>query len=320
VSARAVEVIPDLEDINSPAAALALTPAEFYDILTTFYDILTTRNTGVVRARDQQRVAEAKVLVAGCGSIGGAAIEPLVRFGFRHLVLADPGAYELNNLNRQNATVADLGRNKAEVAAARAQSINPHAEIEVVSDGVTAATLEHLLDGVTLIVDGVDITTRRGLTAKGLLHEAAGEAQLPLFTGWDMSGTQYLRLYDYRRGGPVFDGQVSRSEMERLPMWDLLARLVPARKVPRDLLRLVRIGLGGETFTFPQLVHAADQFGVLATSMAYRIVTGRPVPRHVTVDVHAMTMPRPMRLAESLLQPLEAGLLLRSIFFTKNSR
>src|SRR3954453_14734777 len=97
-------------DAASPEAALQLDPEAFYRIL-------VTRNRGVVPAADQDRIGRARILVAGCGSIGGAAVEPLVRWGFRDLVLADPGTYELSNLNRQNAVVAALGRNKAVVAA-----------------------------------------------------------------------------------------------------------------------------------------------------------------------------------------------------------
>lgn len=292
--------------VDSPEAALRLDPEDFYGSL-------VTRNAGVVSAVDQRAVANAKVLVAGCGSIGGAAVEPLVRFGFRRFVLADPGTYELNNLNRQNATVADLGRNKAAVAGQRVLAINPHADVEVVEEGVSAGTVAHLLEGTSLVVDGVDITTRSGLAAKGLLHDSARAARLPVFTGWDMSATQYLRFYDYRLPIRAFDGQVTRAQMEELPMWSLLARLVPARRVPRDLIELVRSGLGREEFTFPQLVHAADQFGVLATGVAFRIVTGRPVPRHVAVDVHAATSPWATRTKNALLQPLAAVRLLAAI-------
>ena len=46
---------------------------------TDFYSELTARNTGFISPRAQGRVREATVLVAGCGSTGGAAVEPLAR-------------------------------------------------------------------------------------------------------------------------------------------------------------------------------------------------------------------------------------------------
>ena len=302
-----------IPDIDSADVAMALTPQEFYAAL-------TSRNTGVVGTSDQEMVASARVLIAGCGSIGGAAVEPLVRFGFQHLTLADPGTYELSNLNRQNATVRDLGRHKVDVARERALAINPHAQIAATNDGVTADNATELLRDVDFVVDGVDITTRSGLVAKGLLHQAARAARLPLFTGWDMSGTQYLRVYDYRNDIALFDGQVTLQDTETQSMWQLLSRMIPAGKVPRDLLQLIRAGLGQAAFTFPQLVHAADQFGALATSVAYKLVTGRPAPTQVTVDIHALTTPPIQRFMGSLLKPIEAARLLRSVISASQSR
>ncbi|MFD0522094.1 ThiF family adenylyltransferase [Paractinoplanes durhamensis] len=199
-------------EIATPAAARALTAEEFQAVF-------TARNHGVISPEDQARIGAAKILVAGCGSIGGAAVEPLVRLGFRRFVLTDPGTYELTNLNRQNATVDDLGRNKAAVAADRVRAINPHAEVEVVEVGVGDATVDRLLDGIQVVIDGVDVTTPSGLRAKGLLHERVRERRLPLMTGWDMSATQYVRVYDYRIDRQIFDGAVTRRQLDEMPMW-----------------------------------------------------------------------------------------------------
>ena len=57
-----------------------------------FYADLTTRNRGFVSDAAQDRLGQLTVLVAGCGSTGGAAVEPLVRLGVQHFLLAEPGA------------------------------------------------------------------------------------------------------------------------------------------------------------------------------------------------------------------------------------
>ena len=80
-----------------------------------FYAQITVRNRGLIGDADQQRLRAATILVAGCGSVGGAAIEPLVRLGAEHLVLAEPDGYDLHNINRQSVRLQDVGRNKAEV-------------------------------------------------------------------------------------------------------------------------------------------------------------------------------------------------------------
>jgi molybdopterin/thiamine biosynthesis adenylyltransferase len=293
-------------EIATPAAARSLTAEEFQTVF-------TARNDGVVSPADQARIGSARILVAGCGSIGGSAVEPLVRLGFRRFVLTDPGSYELTNLNRQNATVDDLGRNKSAVAADRVRAINPYAEVEVVEEGVADATVDRLLERVDVVIDGVDVTTPSGLRAKGLLHERVRARRLPLMTGWDMSATQYVRVYDYRTDRPIFDGAVTRKQLDEMPMWGLLAKLIPATKVPRDLLALIRQGLGEKQLTFPQLVQAADMFGVIAATLTARLVTGQPVPSSARVDVNALTTPWPGRLRDRLRQPVEAARLLLTV-------
>ncbi|HKP91282.1 MAG TPA: ThiF family adenylyltransferase [Thermoleophilaceae bacterium] len=271
-----------------------------------FYRELTTRNRGVVGAEAQERLRTATVLVAGCGSIGGAAVEPLARLGARNLLLADPGEYELNNLNRQNATVDDVGRNKAEVAADRVSSVNPHARVRAFPEGVTEATVDELTRDCDVVVDGVDVTTMSGLRAKYVLHERAAARRLPLFTGWDMAGAQYVRHYDYRRISEPFDGAIRSEDLDRLGMWQLLKRLVPARYVPVEMLTMGRENLDDPDFTFPQLVYAADLFGALAAHLVVQLLTGQPVREHIYVDLHQQARPAARRALASARRPLEA--------------
>lgn len=270
-----------------------------------FYETLTERNAGVIDAETQRALANATVLIAGCGSIGGAAVEPLARIGVRNFLVADPGAYELNNLNRQDATTDDIGRNKADVAAERILAVNPEAEVRAFPDGVTRELVDELTATCQLVVDGVDVTTKSGLRAKYLLHERACARRLPLFTGWDMAGAQYVRVYDYRRLTRVFDGQLQAEDVDRLTMWVLLRRVVPARFVPLEMVTLARANLGNPDFSFPQLVYAADLFGALGAHVAVQLLTGRPVRQHIYVDLHQAVRPPGRRWRARLRRPLE---------------
>ena len=255
------------------------------------YRELTTRNAGVIDAAAQERLRTATVLVAGCGSIGGAAVEPLARLGVRRFVLADPGLYELNNLNRQNATLADLGRNKAQVAAERIAAINPDTEVSVFQEGVTADGAATLTAGCDVVVDGVDVTTASGLRAKVVLHEHAAARRLPLFTGWDMAGAQYVRTYDYRRIRQPFDGRLTAEDVDRLELWKLLQRLVPARYVPLEMIEIAARNLDNPAFSFPQLVYAADLFGALSARLVVALLTGQRVREHIYIDLHQAARP-----------------------------
>jgi hypothetical protein len=270
-----------------------------------FYRGLTERNAGVVDEAAQRALRGATVLVAGCGSIGGAAIEPLARLGVRDFLLADPGEYELNNLNRQDATVAYIGRNKAVVAAERIRAINPEARVRVFPDGVTADVVDELTATCDVIVDGVDVTTMSGLRAKVLLNERACDRRLPLLTGWDMAGAQYVRVYDYRRIERVFDGQLTREELDRLDMWHVLRRLVPARFVPLEMVSLARANLSNPDFSFPQMVYAAQLFGAMSSHVVAQILAGGPVREHTYIDLHQEIRPLRARWRARLERPLE---------------
>src|SRR6266849_4749918 len=144
-----------------------------------FYAKMITRNRGLIAEDDQDRLRHATILVAGCGSTGGAVIEPLVRFGAEHLLLAEPDGYDLHNLNRQSARLQDIGRNKAEVFQERMHDINPYAQIEVDTHGITGDNVVRLVENASLIIDAVDVTTRAPLRAKYALHKQAKHFKLP---------------------------------------------------------------------------------------------------------------------------------------------
>lgn len=280
---------------------------------TDFYAGLITRNAGVVEPATQLALRNATVLVAGCGSIGGAAVEPLARLGVESFLLADPGEYELNNLNRQNATAGDIGRNKAEVAAERVRAINPNASVTVYPAGVTEQVVDELTTGCHVVVDGVDVTTMTGLRAKYLLHQRALARRLPLLTGWDMAGAQYVRCYDYRRLRKVFDGRLTAADLDRMGMWQILQRLVPTRYVPLEMLTLARAGLNNPDFGFPQLVYAADLFGALSAYVVSQFLTGRPVRDHIYVDLHQLARSPRARWRTTMRRPYEAVRLLAEV-------
>ncbi len=79
----------------------------------------------------QERLKASRVLVVGAGGLGGPVVQQLTGAGVGHLCICDPDHVSLSNLHRQHLfSGADVGRNKAEVACARAQSLNPFVQVE----------------------------------------------------------------------------------------------------------------------------------------------------------------------------------------------
>lgn len=271
-----------------------------------FYKEFTTRNRGFVSDTEQAALGLATVLVAGCGSTGGAAVEPLVRIGVRRLVLADNGGFELNNLNRQHAEHADLGVNKAVVAARRVQAITPLADVVVLEDGITAANVAELVGRSDVVIDGVDVTEMAGWRAKLLLHQSAAELGKPVITGYDMAGVQYVRVYDYRvPGSKAFDGRIIEHLLDTKSTWAVLMKAVPLRFVPLEMIRNARTHLNEPSYSVPQLVYASLLFGALATRLTIDVLAGNPLPRHIYVDVHDVVRTRRGRITTKVGRWLE---------------
>lgn len=287
-----------MRDISSESEARKLSADDYYRHL-------VARNRGLITPTVQTAIRDARVLIAGCGSIGGAAVEPLTRVGFENLHLTDSGSYELNNLNRQRAWVTDLGKNKAEVAGQIVSEINPHAKVQVSHQGITDTNADDLVAAADLIVDGVDVTTMSGLKAKVALHESALTHRRPLITGWDLAGMLCAEFIDYRRLTRIFDGALTREDLNRLTPWEAIVRIAPMQAMPAEMLLELATNLRNPDYSVPQLPEAAWQFGSLACHMATRIVAGQRVPRRVSVDVHDLTRPRVERLHDTMRRPVQ---------------
>jgi hypothetical protein len=259
---------------------------------TDHYREMTRRNQPSIGPDDQRALRATRILVAGCGSIGGATVVPLIRLGAERFVLCEPGEYELNNLNRQAADLGDIGKNKAEVQAAKARAINPEAELLVIRDGVTRDNVDWLVGTTDVVLDGVDVTEPQGITAKRLLHDEAWRQRRLVISGLDLGGTQLVYAFDYRDGRTrPFNGRL-RGQPDGIGALEFLARLVDPLDVPRELLAYTEAMIKGEAGSPPQLAPTADQFGVLAAWMVLDFAAGRPVRRRVKVAIPDLIKPR----------------------------
>lgn len=261
-----------------------------------FYREFTTRNTPLVTPEEQERIRTATILIAGCGSIGGAAVEPLIRLGCENLILAEPDGYDVANMNRQSVRLQDVGRNKAEVFADRMLEINPYATVEVHEHGITAENVDDVTTRADVILDGVDVTTKPPIRHKVNLHVQAKAKRKVVVSGYDIAGLQMLLVYDYRDDSvQIMNGKVNPDEVETLEPFEFLARTIPFTAIPIEIIPELERQVRGEGGGFPQLVYTANLFGVLAVRAVMDILAGRPVRKKVVVDVNAALRPRSQR-------------------------
>jgi molybdopterin-synthase adenylyltransferase len=107
----------------------------------------------------QGKIGMASVALIGCGALGSASADSLVRAGVGRLVLVDRDYIELNNLQRQSLfDEKDIEERlpKAIAAARKLSLINSEVLIEPHVSDVTAGNIEKLAGGCDLVVDATD--------------------------------------------------------------------------------------------------------------------------------------------------------------------
>ena len=159
------------------------------------YAVATSRNHGIVSPQGQELLKHALIAVAGCGGAGGSTAVELARLGVGKFRLADPDHMDISNLNRQEgAFMSTAGVNKAETIAKIIKDINPEAEVEVYSMGITEENVEAFLTGASLGLEEIDY---RAPWYTRLVHITAQRLQIPLMTGIPIAWNAFTFLFDY---------------------------------------------------------------------------------------------------------------------------
>ena len=109
-------------------------------------------------AAAQRALRASTVVVLGCGGLGTWALGALASAGVGRFVLIDDDAVELSNLNRQILFgVADIGRPKAELAAAWVRRFDPAVEVRAVRRRIgSPEDLAPLVAGASVLVQAAD--------------------------------------------------------------------------------------------------------------------------------------------------------------------
>ena len=120
-----------------------------------------------------------KVLVAGCGGLGGHIIELLARIGTGSIIAVDGDVFEESNLNRQLLSgVPLLGMPKAMAAKARIARVNPDVDVQAVHAFITGENAAELISGCDAVLDALD-----NIPARKILANACSDAGIPYVYG-----------------------------------------------------------------------------------------------------------------------------------------
>lgn len=107
----------------------------------------------------QRRLLDAQALIVGCGALGSCIADTLTRAGVGTITIVDRDLVELTNLQRQILFDENDVRDalpKAEAARRKLARINSGITVNAHVDDFSPRTAETYLDGVDIILDGLD--------------------------------------------------------------------------------------------------------------------------------------------------------------------
>ena len=146
----------------------------------------------------QARLAAASVLVVGAGGLGCPVLQYLAGAGVGHLIIVDHDTVEETNLHRQPLySMADIGRPKAETAAAVLTRFNPSVEATSVVARLTPQNAPALAAGADLVIDAAD-----SFAVSYILSDACQVTAKPLVSASVIGMTGYAGAFC--GGGPSY--------------------------------------------------------------------------------------------------------------------
>ena len=196
------------------------------------------RNVPALTEAECALLRSKRILVVGCGGLGGHIIDQLARIGVGALRVVDGDVFEESNLNRQLlSSVSLLGVSKAKAAAAHIRNVNLDVKTEAVDAFVTEENVRELIWGCDAVLDALD-----NIPSRRLLAAACSEMGIPYVYG-------------------AISGWVAQAAIS-MPGDGLIGKLYPAEIEVRDK----------SVLSFTPALCASVQ-----TALCVKLLAGRPV-------------------------------------------
>lgn len=177
------------------------------------------KNYAAISVTEQSQLAKKRILIVGCGGLGGYLLEYLGRLGVGHITIVDGDVFDETNLNRQLlSSQINLGKPKVLAAKHRMLAINPLVHLETVQENLTEENAASLVKDHDIVLDALD-----NIPDRLLLQRTCKEVGLPLvhgaLAGWYgqvcviQPGEDLLDLiygnYDIEQGEEIETGSLS---------------------------------------------------------------------------------------------------------------
>ena len=250
-----------------------------------------SRNIGILDAGDVARLTEATVAVAGMGGVGGNHLISMARCGVGRFKVADMDAFEPANINRQyGANAESFGRSKMDYMAGLARAVNPFVEIETFPEGVSEENVDAFLEGVDVVLDGLDFFV---FDVRRMLFKRAQEKGIPVITAGPLGFSTAVLVFT--PGGMGFDEYFAVDDDTEQTRKYLNFALALAPKALHTRY-IDRTSIDFSTMKGPSLHVGCLMSAAVAATEALRLLLGRkgvkPVPYYIQIDPYLRRMVR----------------------------
>jgi adenylyltransferase/sulfurtransferase len=145
----------------------------------------------------QEKLRRAAVLVVGCGGLGVPVMTYLTAAGVGHIGLVDADRLEASNLHRQTLySLADVGKPKVELAAARLHALNPEVAVRTHALRLDAVTAPAIIEPYSLVIDCTD-----NFATKFMLNDTCVRLRKPIIFSSVYQYEGQLQVVRPERGG-----------------------------------------------------------------------------------------------------------------------
>ena len=148
----------------------------------------------------QEKLKSAKVLVIGAGGLGSPVLLYLTSAGVGEIGIIDFDVVDESNLQRQIVfSQNDVGKPKAEVAAAKLAQQNPHVKFNVYPMRLQNKNALEIISHYDVVVDGSD-----NFATRYLVNDACVLLNKPLVYGAVYKFEGQVSVFNYNTAGPTY--------------------------------------------------------------------------------------------------------------------
>lgn len=147
-----------------------------------FYSKFTSKNAPSI----SKNIEKVTIGIAGCGGLGSSAAIALVRSGIQNILIVDFDKVEISNLNRQQYSIKNIGKNKVDSLEIILKSINPFVNVEKHKIKLNEKNIYKVFEKCKIVIEAFDTVTSKSMIIKAFSDPRLKEKYL--ITGSGVAG------------------------------------------------------------------------------------------------------------------------------------